>query len=109
MNVPPERQAKIESIRGLVSVSNMPTTTPIGDIIEKRAMKIMISFKEYPVFAKAPPRETAAAVLCMMIPAASYPPSSISVIRPNATPSKIEWKPRARTRTIAEVLLNAGG
>ena len=103
--MPPERLRKITSTMGEVSVIDIPIRIPIGVMTAKMPKKSRICLVVNPVRANDAPKETAAAALWIMIPAASYPASSTSVIRPKAMPSNREWTPRASTRIIAEVLL----
>ena len=105
MKVPPEIPCKITSTSALLDTIDIPIAIPRGAMIEKMPRKRMISFVVYPVLAKAAPRDTAAADLWRIIPAASYPADSTEVYRPNAMPSKRECAPRARIRTMAAVLL----
>ena len=63
MKVPPERPRKTTSINLLLSAMDIPMTIPMGAITEKIPRNKIISLVEYPVLEKAPPRETAAAVL----------------------------------------------
>ena len=105
MNVPPEMPCRITSTIALLETIDIPIAIPRGAMIEKIPRKMMISFVVYPVLAKAAPRDTAAADLWIMIPAASYQADSTEVYRPKAMPSKREWAPKARIRTMAEALL----
>ena len=105
MKVPPDSPKNVTSMSTLLPETCIPRMIPTGVVREKSPRNKQISFSENPVLAKVPPNDTAAAVLWMRIPMASYPANSIEVSRPNAIPSNKAWTPMASTRMIADILL----
>ena len=105
MKVPPDSPKNVTSMSTLLPATYKPMMIPTGVVSEKSPRNKQISFSVNPVLAKVPPSDTAAAVLWIRIPIASYPANSIEVRRPKAIPSNKAWTPIASTSMIADVLL----